>query len=168
MAASGKLYQKMADGSLKAICYGGGGGSGTGTSFDTNFHATLSVNQAVVAGANRKILFDTVAFDGNSEWDAINLYWLCKTDGYYGIMLSAAPINTYINYFRSILYIDGVAVVVGQNITGTSGTTTASLIYVPNIYIAASSYVEAYCSMDVDTSVAANVTATNFRIVRYK
>jgi hypothetical protein len=168
MAAAGKLNYRTAAGTWASVAVGGGSGGGSGTSFDTNVCVTLNANQSVASGANRKILFDTVSFDGNSEWDNTNNYWLCKTTGYYNICYSAAPINTYTNYFRCLLYVDGVLTVIGQNITGVTGTTTASLISVPNLYVVVGSYIEAYCSIDVTTSVQALAAATYFRVTRYK
>jgi len=162
------MLKQYRSGAWESRARGGGSGGGSGTSFDTNFHATLSVDQAVATGAARKILFDTVAFDGNSEWVAGSLHWLCKTSGYYGVTISASPITTYTNYFRTLLYIDGASAIIGQNITGVTATTTSSLISVPNLYVAAGSYLEAYCTIDVNTSVQANARSTFFRIIRYK
>jgi hypothetical protein len=146
---------------------GGGGGSGGG-SFDTNAYYTLSADQAVTAGGYRKILFDTVVFDGNTEWDAVNLYWKCKETGYYNISISAAPLYLYTAVFRVTLYLDGVGIFYGSPINGISGFFSTSTIDIPNMAITADSYLEVYVYTTVNTSVENDPLATWFRVTRYK
>lgn len=140
----------------------------SGGSFDTNAYYTLSADQAVTTGANRKILFDTVIFDGNTEWDVANAWWECKTTGYYFIDISAAALGTYTGTFRTLLYVDGVYSTMGTRVTGVSGYTTTSQLIIPNFYVAAGSYLEAYCIVTVNTSVENATSSTWLRITRYK
>ena len=146
----------------------GGGTGGSGTSFDTNAYYTLSADQAVIAGGYRKILFDTVVFDGNTEWDAVNLYWKCKETGYYNISISAAPSFTYTNTFRITLYLDGAAAFTGTARTGINNFYCTSTIDIPNMAISADSYLEVYVWVTVNTNVVADVVPTWFRVTRYK
>jgi hypothetical protein len=163
-----KQYDLATD-SWRILAQGSGGGDGgTATSFDTNAYYTLSADQAVVADGYRKILFDTVVFDGNTEWDAANLYWKCKTTGYYNISISAAALYTYTGIFRITLYLDGVEVFKGSARNGISNYFCTTTISIPNMAITVNSYLEVYIYTSANTSVENDTTATWFRITRYK
>ena len=137
------------------------------SSFDTNFYATLSADQVVTTGADRKILFDTVSFDGNTEWDAINTYWKCKTTGYYNFNVSSSALSAYTAIYRTLLYVNGAAAEY-STISGNSAYASPAQVNVINKYIAADSYVEVYCRISVNTSVENAVGVTWFRVTRYK
>jgi hypothetical protein len=51
----------------------------------TDFYATMSGNFTLNDAAFTKMPFDTVTRDTNSEWDAGNTRWVCKTPGTYMI-----------------------------------------------------------------------------------
>jgi hypothetical protein len=111
MAASGKAYLKLNDGTLKALAVGGGSTTGGGgVSFDTNFYATPSGNLTLTnANTYYKIPFDTIVNDGNSEWDAANTKWVCGETGTYLNMILSRWESSTSGIRQSVMYIDGVA-----------------------------------------------------------
>lgn len=142
MAASGKLYQKMIDGTLKAICYGGGGGGGSTTSFDTDFAIKMSADQTIANLTTTKVSnFDTIIRDANSEWVAADLRWVCKTAGTYVVNASIFWTANTIGYRIIYVYVDGVAVQ-ANTIVGSSVATNLGITYA--MTLTAGQYVEIY------------------------
>ena len=141
---------------------------GSGSSFDTNFYATLSVDQNVTTGADKKVLFDTIIFDGNTEWDVANGYWKCKTTGYYNVNISISMLYTSTGIFSTRLYMNGANIFRGGTRTGINGYYTPDTISIPNMYIAANSYLEMYVRVGGNTTIENDTLCTWFRVTRYK
>jgi len=191
MAASGKFYLKMKDGSLKAICYGGGGtvggtdtdekakvsandttagylngkltaGTGitltegsdggnetlaiaaTAVTFTTDFAIKMSADQTIANLTTTKITnFDTIIIDSNSEWDAVNLRWVCATTGTYVVnaRLTWAPNAT--GYRLIYIYLDGALVAAFQpGASSASFNTHSTIVY--KLSVTAGQYIEIY------------------------
>lgn len=160
-AANDYVLASQTDGARSWVAQSGGG-------FDTNAYYTLSANQAVTAAQYNKVLFDTVVFDGNTEWVVASKYWLCKTTGYYSISLSISTVYTYTETFITCLYVDGVLTHYGTSRAGIYGYSNISNIEIPNLYVVAGSYLEAYFYVSGNTSVDSKSSLTWFRITRYK
>lgn len=74
---------------VKATSFEGDGSLLTGTSGGFNSYMTVTFTEAAVEslaqGAWAKIEFDTVLFDGGSEWNAASHMWGAASTGYYAV-----------------------------------------------------------------------------------
>jgi hypothetical protein len=146
----------------------GGGGGGT-TTFDTNFSIKMSGVKAVASGAYTKIdKYDTIIIDGNTEWDAANLRWVCKTTGTYIINATLAWTAAAGGYRNLYIYIDGASVQ-GNSVAGVTGVSNNNIILYKK-EITAGQYVELYGLQNSGGSLNAIVGTTPFewQIWRYK
>lgn len=108
MAASGKAYLKLNDGTLKALAVGGGTTSGgSGSSFTTDFYGTASGDTSLNNGVYTKINFDTATRDTNSEFDTGTDKWVCSTSGTYIINAGLRFANNATGYRNIFVVIDG-------------------------------------------------------------
>lgn len=164
---AGKFYlRNSANDAWISIAQGAGAAGGSATSFDTNFAATLSAPQVITTGI-KKVLFDTITYDGNSEWDVANLRWTCKETGYYNINTSVTLLTAYTSYCLVYIYLDGAAIRTGNTIIYEGTYAHPSSITALNHYITAGQYVEIYVSQ-TGTSVRSESSLTWFNITRYK
>jgi len=111
------------------------------TSFDTDFSVLQSTTKSIATTTTTKIdTFDTVVIDTNTEWDAVNLYWVCKTAGTY-IVSAAYALNGGSTGYRAIyVYVDGVDI---QNRSISPGA-SASPSIVCKTALTVGQYVEIY------------------------
>jgi len=119
----------------------GSGSGGGGTSFDTDFSVLQSTTKSIATITTTKLdTFDTVVIDTNTEWDAVNLYWVCKTAGTY-IVSAAYALNGGSTGYRAIyVYVDGVDI---QNRSISPGA-SASPSIVCKTALTVGQYVEIY------------------------
>lgn len=150
---------------------GGGSSSGGGSSFtgwDTDFAIKMSGDKTLANLTTTKIdTFDTLIIDTNSEWDAVNKYWVCQTDGTYIVNASLYWTASATGYRAIYIYVDG-SLVQFHTEPGAAVATVSSITY--KLSLTAGQYVEIYGrqSSGGNLDVIVGVPATEWQIWRYK
>jgi len=119
----------------------------------------LSTNQALPSGS-QKLLFDTVIFDTNNEFDSVNNRFVAAGSGYYQINAAYYALGTGSNNLKGIqVYVNGALYqesISAENLAGIYKSLTGI------IFLNANDYVEVYANIPVNTFTVHNTAARTF------
>jgi len=101
--AANKVVSVKSDGSGLEFTAASSGAAG----FDTDLAVTKSGNTNCNHTTDTKIVFDTVITDGNTEWDAANTRWQCKTAGTYIVNAAIQWAASGSGHRRISIFVDG-------------------------------------------------------------
>lgn len=151
---------KLADGAITTAKISNGAVTTAKISNPYKFSAYKASNQSITSG---KILYDTVRYDTNNNFDSTNNRYTVPVNGYYNIHASAQWLQaTPANVDCSIrIYVDGSFVFKGGNIKTVAYPQPEVST---TIYLTASQYVEIYITNNVAGTIEGGTGSNTFEI----
>lgn len=137
------------------------------------FAVTAAVDQSNTAGAISKLVFGTVQYDNQSEWDATNNRFTAKQAGTYYFSACMRLNNTLNNQVFLAFYKNGVADTRVQNFLnggGASGNTTSAIHAhgSTTMKLNASDYVEVYGYTAVASTIQSRTSITGYDVTFFR